>query len=96
MVKSIPVKNSRETKGITFKMSHAKKYLSGIMLSGGIAAVAYIISFILPAGILGETLIALLLGMLLNPLVCRYTVFDPGMNWTSKKIGDTSLLKVDI
>lgn len=67
-------------------MSHAKKYLSGIILSGGIAATAYIISLFLPAGILGGTLIALIIGMLLNPLVCRYEVFNPGINWTSKKI----------
>lgn len=47
---------------------------------------AYMISVFLPAGILGETLIALILGMLLNPLVCRYKVFDTGINWTSKKV----------
>lgn len=67
-------------------MSHAKNYLSGIMLSGGIAAMAYMISFVLPSGILGGTLIALILGMLLNPLISRYEVFDPGISWTSKKI----------
>lgn len=67
-------------------MSHAKKYLSGIILSGVIAAAAYTISLFLPAGILGGTLIALIIGMLLNPLVCRYKVFDSGINWTSKKI----------
>jgi uncharacterized integral membrane protein (TIGR00698 family) len=73
-------------KGTIPKMSHAKKHLSGFILSGGIAAVAYAISLILPAGILGETLIALIIGMLLNPLVCRYEVFDLGIKWTSKNI----------
>ncbi len=67
-------------------MSRIRKYIFGIILSGGIAGIAYIISCILPAGILGGTLIALILGMLLNPLVCRYEVFNPGINWTSKKI----------
>lgn len=67
-------------------MSHAKKYLPGIMLSGGIAATAYMISTLLPAGILGETLIALIIGMLLNPLISRFTIFDSGINWTSKRI----------
>jgi len=67
-------------------MSHAKKYLSGFILSCGIAAMAYAISLFLPAGILGGTLIALIIGMLLNPLVCRYDVFDPGIKWTSKNI----------
>ena len=67
-------------------MSHAKKTLSGILLSAAIAATAYIISVFLPAGILGGTLIALLLGMLLNPLVRHYEVFTSGINWTSKKV----------
>ena len=67
-------------------MSRVKKYWSGIMLSGGIAVMAYVFSLVLPSGILGGTLIALLLGMLLNPLVCRYEVLDPGIAWTSKKI----------
>lgn len=67
-------------------MKGHKKYFLGIILSAGIAAMAYMISVFLPAGILGETLIALILGMLLNPLVCRYKVFDTGINWTSKKV----------
>lgn len=67
-------------------MSHVKKNLSGIMLSGGIAVLAYLISLILPAGILGGTLIALILGMLLNPLLCRYEALDAGISWTSKKV----------
>ncbi len=67
-------------------MSQVKKYLPGIILSGGIAAVAYIISSFVPAGILGGTLIALILGMLLNPLLSRYEIFESGINWTSKKI----------
>jgi uncharacterized integral membrane protein (TIGR00698 family) len=67
-------------------MTRVKENLSGIMLSLGIAALAYIISLFLPAGILGETLIALILGMMLNPLICRHKVFEPGINWTSKKI----------
>ncbi len=67
-------------------MSHVKKNLCGILLSGGIAAVAYLISLIFPAGILGGTLIALLMGMLLNPLLSRYKGFEAGINWTSKKI----------
>ncbi len=67
-------------------MGRFKKNVLGIILSGGIAASAYVISLVLPAGILGGTLIALLLGMLLNPLVCRYEVFDAGISWTSKII----------
>lgn len=67
-------------------MTRIKKYILGVSLTVGIALAAYFISLILPAGILGGTLIALLLGMLLNPLVSRYEFFDKGINWTSKKI----------
>ncbi|MDD2268434.1 MAG: putative sulfate exporter family transporter [Eubacteriales bacterium] len=67
-------------------MSHVKKYLSGISLSVGIAVVAFLINMLVPSGFLGETLLALLLGMLLNPLLGRYEAFNPGINWTSKKI----------
>lgn len=67
-------------------MSQVNKNLSGIILSGGIAAIAYLISLVVPAGILGGTLIALILGMLLNPLLSRYESFESGINWTSKNI----------
>jgi len=67
-------------------MIQVKKYLPGVMLSGAIAVVSYMMSSIIPDGILGGTLIALILGMLLNPLLSRYKVLDMGINWTSKKI----------
>lgn len=62
------------------------KYIRGTVLSVGIALSAYVISRFLPEGILGETLIALLLGMLLNPIFERLSGFQDGINWTSKKI----------
>ncbi|MGI5918304.1 MAG: YeiH family protein [Christensenellales bacterium] len=67
-------------------MNIVKKYAPGIALSGGIAAAAYAISLILPADILGGTLIALILGMALNPVFRRSAVYDAGISWTSKKI----------
>lgn len=60
--------------------------VSGIILSAFIAAAAYIINNLLPVDLLGSTLIALLIGMLLNPIVEKYEVFDEGINWTSKKV----------
>lgn len=84
MIKSISDKIIRDAKGTPPKMSNVKKNLSGIILSGGIAATAYTVSLFLPAGILGGTLIALIIGMLLNPLVRRYEVYESGINWTSK------------
>lgn len=67
-------------------MSMKKSYPAGIMLSAVIAAAAYIINGLLPVDLLGATLIALLLGMLLNPLIDQYDTFDFGINWTSKKV----------
>jgi len=73
-------------------MSSLKKYAPGIILSGGIAGLAFLISLIIPADILGVALIALLLGMLLNPLICKYDFFAPGINWTSKRILRTGII----
>jgi len=67
-------------------MLKLKKNLPGILLSAAIAAFSYIIGRIVPEGVLGGTLIALITGMLLNPLLGKYEVFDPGTKWTSKKI----------
>lgn len=67
-------------------MTDVKKNVPGLILSTGIAATAYMISELLPSGILGGTLIALLLGMLLNPFITRTDVFESGINWTAKKI----------
>ena len=64
----------------------SKKHMPGLFLAFGIAVVAYIINAILPSGLLGATLIALLLGMLLNPIVMRTDSYDSGMNWTSKYV----------
>lgn len=64
----------------------SKKQTPGLVLAFGIAVVAYILSEVLPSGLLGGTLIALLLGMLLNPFVMRTDKFDSGMNWTSKHV----------
>lgn len=64
----------------------SKRQAPGLVLAFGIAVVAYILSEVLPSGLLGGTLIALLLGMLLNPFVMRTDKFDSGMNWTSKYV----------
>lgn len=67
-------------------MSRVKKLIPGVALAAGIAALAYLVNAVLPAGILGETLIALIFGMLLNPIVSRYDFFDSGIGFASKKI----------
>lgn len=77
-------------------MSNFKKYFTGILFSAGIAAAAHMISLILPAGILGGTLIALILGMLLNPLACRYESLNPGVTWTAKVILRAGIISAGI
>lgn len=47
---------------------------------------AYLINDLLPTDLLGSALIALLLGMLLNPLVAERNQLDPGISWTSKRV----------
>lgn len=64
----------------------SKKHMPGLFLAFGIAVVAYVINAILPSALLGATLIALLLGMLLNPIVMRTDNYDSGMKWTSKYV----------
>ena len=64
----------------------SKKHMPGLFLAFGIAVVAYVINAILPSALLGATLIALLLGMLLNPIVMRTDSYDSGMKWTSKYV----------
>lgn len=67
-------------------MNKRTKFGFGIILSTIIAILAYWISSYLPSGLFGETLLALLLGMLLNPWISKYSLFDEGINWTSKNI----------
>lgn len=60
--------------------------ITGVILSAAIAAAAFVINHFLPIDLLGTTLIALLLGMMLNPLFSRYSNLTGGVNWTSKVI----------
>jgi len=85
VIKSVPDKFIY-TKGVLLKLNFVKKYSSGIILAGGIALAAYLVNLYTPINFLGETLIALLLGMLLNPIFCRFEFFEQGLKWTSKKI----------
>ena len=58
----------------------------GIVLTAIIASIAYLIDSFLPTGLLGGTLIALILGMLLNPIFSNNSKVDEGLQWTSKNI----------
>src|SRR5690554_7070188 len=63
-----------------------KKYLPGILVSLIIAGVSLAINNVLPVDLIGMALIALLLGMLLNPLLHKYDVLDSGIDWSAKYI----------
>lgn len=67
-------------------MNQDNNIMPGIVLAVSIAAVATWLSTVLPSGILGAALIALLLGMILNPLTSRYTQFNAGTSWTGRVI----------
>lgn len=67
-------------------MIQKKSYLSGVVLSAMIASAAYLINDLLPIDFLGATLLSLLLGMLLNPIIANYESFEPGISWSGKKI----------
>lgn len=63
-----------------------KTLLPGILLSAAIAAGSYIAGLVVPESVLGKTLIALLLGMLISPLASRRDSFQAGVDWTAKRI----------
>lgn len=67
-------------------MKTAKQVFPGLTLCALIALAAFLLNSLLPNNLFGTSLLALLVGMILNPLVSRYSSFSPGMNWTSKKI----------
>ncbi len=48
----LSIGNDYGTRGTSRKMNNLKKYLPGVILSLGIAVVAYMISSFIPAGIL--------------------------------------------
>lgn len=67
-------------------MIRIKEYLPSIIISVVITVTAYFISMLIPNGILGETLIALILGMFLNPFLSQFKKFDKGIHWISKTV----------
>lgn len=63
-----------------------KNYLPGLIFTFLIALAAYFIAYIFPTAFLGESLIALVLGMLLNPLLNRKKDLNSGVDFTSSII----------
>ena len=62
------------------------KLLPGIGLSLAIAAVGCWVESLLPIHLIGSAVIAMFVGMFLNPYVCKNKMFGTGLKFTSKKI----------
>ncbi|MEW9124073.1 MAG: YeiH family protein [Thermotaleaceae bacterium] len=67
-------------------MKNYKNYSFGILLTALLAWFSVFASKLTPHGLIGAGVFALLFGMLLNPLVSQYQVFEKGFQFTSKKI----------
>lgn len=77
-------------------MSHLKSYITGVLLCAGIATISFFINAVIPVDFLGAALISLILGMLINPIVSRYQIFEKGRKWTSKRILRTGIILAGI
>ncbi len=62
------------------------KRLPGIVLSVLIAAMATFLESLLPIPLIGAAVIAMFIGMILNALIKKPTLWQPGIKFTSKKI----------
>lgn len=67
-------------------MKITKSHIYGVLLSGTIAVIAFYLNTILPTDLLGSAVIALLIGMVLNPFIERSDIYDDGISWTSKYV----------
>ncbi|MCR1897690.1 YeiH family protein [Irregularibacter muris] len=65
---------------------HIKKYVPGIFFTLLLAYISMFFSGLIPYNLIGAGVFALLIGMLLNPVISKYTFFDAGLGFTSKKI----------
>jgi uncharacterized integral membrane protein (TIGR00698 family) len=56
----------------------------GLLLSACVAIVAMFLSSLIPGDIIGATVMALLVGMALNPILNKYKQFNAGVSYTGK------------
>lgn len=62
------------------------KYISGIILTIILAGASMLLNMMLPFDLIGASVFALFIGMILNPFVSRYTFFNKGIGFVSKKV----------
>lgn len=67
-------------------MSKFKSLIPGLLLSVAIALLAIFTSSLIPGNIIGATVMALLIGMAVNPLFKKYDFFNEGVNYTGSII----------
>lgn len=67
-------------------MTFIREYTFGILSTAILALAAVYGSGFIPNHLIGAGVLALLIGMLLNPLVAGRQLFEKGINFTSKKI----------
>lgn len=60
--------------------------LPGLLLSGGVAILAIFTSRLVPGDAIGATVMALLIGMLFNPVLNKFQQVQPGVDYTGKMI----------
>lgn len=77
-------------------MDKVKQYAPGILVAAGVGAVAILANGLIPYDLIGANVFALLLGMLLNPLVSRYNLFNKGINFVSSKVLRTGIVLMGI
>lgn len=67
-------------------MNWIKTCTAGILLSAALAAVAKVIGGWIPYELISAGVFALLIGMILNPLISKYSVFQRGIQFVSKQV----------
>lgn len=67
-------------------MEFIRKYSLGILITALLAYIAIIISKSIPGQLIAEGVFALIIGMLVNPLISKYKIFNSGMKFVSSKV----------
>ena len=68
------------------------KYIPGILFTIGLAIVSYLISDLIPMNVLSASVIALLIGMSINPLIRENKSLSVGFKFTSSVILKTAIV----
>ncbi|NLK21589.1 MAG: putative sulfate exporter family transporter [Epulopiscium sp.] len=67
-------------------MTFIKNYSGGILLTFLLSLLSAFISSLLPYNLISAGVFALLIGMVLNPTISKYKIFEQGLGFTAKKI----------